>query len=446
MLQTRPVLRSAFVAALVAAVSACSLVGEPLQAPPDPAAAGQVAAQPVAAQAGTATVAAATADASKSRLPGKSKKKGKGVVQPPAPVPPPLAMPVATHRFEIDPQNDDVLGVVQVVKATKEDTLSDIARRFNVGYEEIVRANPGVDPWLPGAGREIVVPTQHVLPNAPREGIVINVAAMRLYYFPKRQVGQRQVVYTHPIGVGKVGWKTPEGTTKVVRMTRDPTWRPGPGVRAEHKKEGDILPAVVPPGPDNPLGTRALYLGWSQYLIHGTNKPYGVGLRSSHGCIRLYPEDIESIYEMVRVGEKVTVVNQPFVFGWHEGQLHLQAFDVLEDDPRNWEKAQQKLLSASLAKRIQAELKARGESVNWELVSQLSHDPRGIPVSISQGTASVESVVASATRVQNRVPEGASWDGLSNLPLDDQSLAEVLSDRDPQAPAGASTSTAPPRS
>lgn len=454
MLQTRLVLRSALLAALVAAVSACSLIGEPLQTSSDPAPAGSVAAAPPvgaatsgAANAGakTATVAATTSSGSKSRLFGK-KKKGKAVVEPPAPLPPPLAMPVATHRFEIDPQNDDVVGAVQVVAATKEDTLPDIARRFNVGYEEIVRANPKVDPWLPGAGREIVVPSQHVLPNAPREGIVVNVAAMRLYYFPKRKEGERQVVYTHPIGVGKVGWKTPEGTTKVVRMTKDPTWRPGPGVRAEHKKEGDILPAVVPPGPDNPLGTRALYLGWSQYLIHGTNKPYGVGLRSSHGCIRLYPEDIESIYEMVRVGEKVTVVNQPFVFGWHEGQLHLQAFDVLEDDPRDWDKAQKKLLSASLAKRIQAELKARGETVNWELVSQLSHDPRGIPVSISQGAASVDAVVASATRVQNRVPEGASWDGVSNPPLDDQSLAEMLSDREPETPTGTSTRGAPPRS
>ena len=138
---------------------------------------------------------------------------------PPAPVVPPAPVyepPVASHRFEIDAAHDDVVGHVQVTVASHEDTLSDIARRFNVGYEEIVRANPGVDPWLPGKGREIVVPTQFVLPNAPRSGIVINVAAMRIYYFPKAEPGAKQVVYTHPIGIGKVGWSTPEGTTKVV--------------------------------------------------------------------------------------------------------------------------------------------------------------------------------------------------------------------------------------
>ncbi len=349
------------------------------------------------------------------------------------------------HRFEIDPERDDVIGEVQVTTATKEDTLSDIARRFNVGYEEIVRANPKVDPWLPGAGREIIVPTQHILPNAPREGIVINSAAMRLYYFPKRVDGEKQVVYTHPIGIGKVGWKTPEGATKVTRKTKNPIWIPGPGVRAEHKKNGEILPAVVRAGPENPLGSRAMYLGWPQYLIHGTNKPYGVGLRSSHGCVRLYPEDVESIYEMVGIGEKVTVVNQPFVFGWHNGQLYLQAFDVLEDDPRDWDKAQKNLLSRSLAKRIQAELKARNESVNWELVSQLGHDPRGVPVSISEAGTSVDLVIAAAPRVQNRVAPDSTWDGVSNLPVDEKTFQEMLSDSDPDAPGAGASRGAPPR-
>jgi L,D-transpeptidase ErfK/SrfK len=361
------------------------------------------------------------------------------------PPPPPIPEPVATHRYEIDPERDDVIGVVQVVVADQEDTLSDIARRFNVGYEEIVRANPGVDPWLPGAGREIIVPSQFILPNAPREGVVINSAAMRLFYFPKRKPDEPQVVYTHPIGIGKVGWKTPEGTTKVMRKTKNPTWRPGPGVRAEHKANGEILPAVVPPGPDNPLGTRAMYLGWPQYLIHGTNKPYGVGLRSSHGCIRLYPEDVESIYEMIQPGEKVTVVNQPFVFGWHEEQLYLQAYDVLEDDPRDWQKAQKKLISKSLAARIQQQLKSRAETVNWEAISKLAHSPRGIPVSVSAPDASVEAVMAAAPRVQNHVPAGATWDGKTNLPVDEQTFQQMLSDSDPQAPANSPSRGAPPR-
>ncbi len=361
---------------------------------------------------------------------------------PAAPPPPQEPPPVATHRFVIDPEKDDLVGVVQVTRAGEEDTLSDIARRFNVGYEEIVRANPGVDPWLPGPGREIVVPTQHLLPNAPREGIVINLASMRLYYFPKRKPGERQIVHTHPIGIGKVGWATPEGTTRIVRKAKDPTWRPGPGVRAEHKKNGEILPAVVPPGPDNPLGTRAMYLGWPQYLIHGTNKPYGVGLRSSHGCIRMYPEDVEMLYELIQPGEKVTVVNQPFVFGWHDGQLYLQAFDVLEDDPRDWKKAQQRLLSRSLAQRIQKELKARNESVNWAAIARFTHDPRGIPVSVSRPDASIEAIVAAAPRVQNRVPDGATWDGRSGLPADDATMRALFSAEE-REPAAAPTSKRP---
>lgn len=323
---------------------------------------------------------------------------------------------LSIHRFELADTTSDMIGELRVTRASNEDTFTDLARRFNVGYEELVRANPGVDPWLPGEGREIVLPTQHLLPNAPREGIVINLAAMRLYYFPRAERGEPQVVYTFPIGIGRVGWATPVGSTTVTRMTRNPTWRPGPGVRAEHAKDGETLPAVVPPGPDNPLGTRALYLGWPSYLIHGTNKPAGVGLRSSHGCIRLFPEDVEFLYELIRPGVKVTVVNQPFVFGWHAGQLYMQAFDVLEDDPRDWKKAQQKLLSRGVAAKIQRDLKARGASIDWQAVSRFSHAPRGLPVTISQADSSYEGLIAEATRVRNAVPIGATWDGMTGSP------------------------------
>jgi len=199
------------------------------------------------------------------------------VVEPPKPQ---YADPVATLRFEIDPAQDDVVGALQVTVASRADTLPDIARRFNVGYEEIVRANPKVDPWLPGEGREIVVPTRFVLPNAPRDGIVINLAAMRIYYFPARLVkgkrvalaaGEKQVVYTHPIGIGKIGWNTPEGRTSIIGRQKDPTWRPSAAVRKEHADNDDPIPAVVGPGPDNPLGKFKFTLGWPSYLIHGTS-------------------------------------------------------------------------------------------------------------------------------------------------------------------------------
>ena len=346
-------------------------------------------------------------------------------VEPPKPQ---YAPPIDTHRFEIDAAHDDVVGQVQVTISTKEDTLPDIARRFNIGYEEIVRANPGVDPWLPGAGKEIV------LPNSVRQGIVINIAAMRLFYFPPAKPGEKQVVYTHPIGIGRVGWKTPEGTTKVVSKQKDPVWIPPMSVRKEHKENGEILPARVPAGPDNPLGRYKFTLGWPSYLIHGTNKPYGVGLRSSHGCIRLYPEDVEKIFAMVNPGTTVTVVNQPFVFGWHEGELYLQGFDVLEDDKRDWSKAQPKLLSKTLSKRIQAELAARKSTVDWQRVAQITKDPRGLVVSVSASDSGEEALIAAAPRVQNRIPEGANWDGADDPALQAQGDVKVMVQEQQQAP------------
>lgn len=372
---------------------------------------------------------------------------------PPAPVVSVVPPPVATHKFEITPQTD-IIGVVQVTKATKEDTLTDIARRFNVGYEEMVRANPGVDPWLPGEGKEIVVPSQFIIPDGPREGIVINVPQMRLFYFPPAKKGEPQVVYTHPIGIGRVGWATPQGTTKVMRKQKDPTWRPTASIIKEHRENGEELERVIGPGPDNPLGRYAFYLGWPSYMIHGTNKPAGVGLRSSHGCIRLYPEDIELLFSMANVGTKVRVVNEPFVFGWQNDQLYLQAFDVLEDDPRDWKKAQKKLVSKSLGADIQKELKKRNEEVNWDLVSKIAHQPRGIPETITgRDQPALEQLLAAAPRVLNQVPPNASWDGKSDLPVDEATMREMLSDRDPQAsnavggaaaPASGSTSVAAP--
>jgi L,D-transpeptidase ErfK/SrfK len=342
--------------------------------------------------------------------------------------------PAATHRFEINSAHDDVVGEVQVTFASKDDTLPDIARRFNVGYEEIARANPGVDPWLPGAGRQIVVPTQFVLPSAERKGIVVNVASMRLFYFPPAKPGERQVVYTHPIGIGKVGWSTPEGTTKVTAKEKDPVWRPTASIRAEHKKNGEILPAVVPAGPDNPLGRHKFTLGWPSYLIHGTNKPYGVGLRSSHGCLRLYPEDVARLFDMVPVGTQVTVVNQPFVFGWHNDQLYLQAFDVLEDDKRDWSRAQPKLLAKTLTRRIQSELAARKETVNWTVVAGIASHPRGLPLSVSAGGGELADVIATAPRVQNRVAEGANWDGADDPAQQTRSDVQDMVAEQQQAP------------
>jgi L,D-transpeptidase ErfK/SrfK len=199
---------------------------------------------------------------------------------------------------------------------------------------------------------------------------------------------------------------------------------------------------VIGPGPDNPLGKFAFYLQWPSYLIHGTNKPAGVGLRSSHGCIRLYPEDIAQLFEMVPVGTQVRVVNQPFVFGWHAGQLYLQAFDVLEDDSRDWKKASRKLLSKSFAATLQKQLKTHNEQVNWDVVATLTHSPRGVPVPISVADGSVDQVLASAPKVQNRVPDGSTWDGKSDLPMDEATFHQMISEIEPGG-NGASSTAAP---
>jgi L,D-transpeptidase ErfK/SrfK len=332
----------------------------------------------------------------------------------PVRLPPVIQAPVATHEFVIEP-NDEVIGELQVTKAVGEDTLPDIARRFNLGYEEISRANPGVDVWLPGEGREIVVPTQFVLPAAPREGVVINLAQLRVFYFPKAKEGEPQRVITHPIGVGKVGWSTPEGTTKVTGKAKNPTWFPPASVRKEHREAGDPLPSKVPPGPDNPLGAHMLTLGWPSYLIHGTNKPYGVGLRSSHGCIRFYPEDIAELWEKIPVGTKVTVVNQPFVFGWQDGALYVQAFPIMEDDKREHPKAGDALLNAAITDEMWQNVKAHGAAVDLELVNGLVAQPRGIAVPVSKRKLTLDRFLADSRHVENRVPEGANWNGKEEM-------------------------------
>jgi L,D-transpeptidase ErfK/SrfK len=280
----------------------------------------------------------------------------------------------------------------------------------------------------------VIVPSQFVLPDAPRTGLVINIAAMRIFYFPPVKKGERQVVFTHPIGIGKVGWRTPEGVTKIVRRQKDPTWRVPVSVRKEHHENGEELEPVIGPGPDNPLGKYAFYLQWPSYLIHGTNKPAGVGLRSSHGCIRLYPEDIEQFFNMVPIGTQVRVVNQPFVFGWRDGQLYMQPYDVLEDDTRDWARAQKRLLTKSFAVRLQQEVQQHHEQVDWNRVSSLAHSPRGVPVPITQSDASLEAVLAAAPRVQNVLPEGSSWNGTSDLPMDEATFKQMASDSDPGSP------------
>jgi L,D-transpeptidase ErfK/SrfK len=335
---------------------------------------------------------------------------------PAAPEPPPVVAPVATHQFPFDPKSTGVLGELQVTQARHEDTLADIARRFNVGYDELTRANPGVDPWLPGEGTRIVLPTQWVLPDAAPEGIVVNVAAMRLFYFPKPAKNKQRVVITYPIGVGKVGWETPIGTTKIVSKRKNPVWSPPPSVRKEHAEKGDPLPAKVPAGPDNPLGAYAMNLGWPSYLMHGTNKPPGVGMRASHGCIRLYPEDIESLFAMIPVGMQVTVVNQPLLYRWQGNSLYVQSYPPVVEGMDDSVAPPAVVYDDRVSNAIWQQSKTRSGAVNWDLVERVVEQAQGIAVPVTKRGLTFDSYVASARRVENVLPEGSNWDGNDGPP------------------------------
>jgi L,D-transpeptidase ErfK/SrfK len=328
-----------------------------------------------------------------------------------APEPPPVVAPVAMHQFPFDPKKTGVLGEVQVTQSRHEDTLADIARRFDVGYDELIRANPGVDPWLPGEGTRIILPTQWVLPDAPADGVVINVAAMRLFYFPKPKKGEQRVVITYPIGVGKVGWATPIGSTTVVSKRKDPMWTPPQSVRKEHAKNGDPLPARVPAGPDNPLGAYAMNLGWPSYLIHGTNKPPGVGMRASHGCIRLYPEDIAALFPMIAIGTKVTVVNQPLLYRWQGNNLYVQSYPPVVEGEDESVAPPPVVFDDRLTDQMWQQTKAHAGAVNWDLVKRVVTQTKGISVPVTKRGLTFDSYLASARRVENELPQGSNWDG-----------------------------------
>src|ERR1022692_3011015 len=242
-------------------------------------------------------------------------------------------------QFVIPSGGDAVVGEDQTVETVYEDPLYDLARTYGLGSEELIRVNPGIDPWLPGAGKKIVVPGRHILPPAPREGIVVNLPEHRLYYYPKPKRGGPRVVITYPVSIGKMDWRTPLGLTQVMAKQKDPTWYPPESVRTEHLKDGDPLPASVPPGPDNPPGQFALRLaaGKGTYLIHGTNNPIAVGLPVTHGCIRMYPEDVAALFPMIPVGTAVRLVNEPVKVAWVDGELLLEAHPPVDAEGQSFE-------------------------------------------------------------------------------------------------------------
>lgn len=298
----------------------------------------------------------------------------------PPPAERPRLDPLNRNYFQLESSEQSVIGEPQLMFSSADNTFSDIAREYGLGYDELVAANPDIDPWLPGENTPIVVPTQYVLPDVPHEGIVLNIASKRLFYFPDVGEGESPYVMTFPIGIGRVGWETPLGDAEVISKARDPQWYVPASVRREHEEAGDPLPAIVPPGPDNPLGKFVLKLDMPGYLIHGTNQPYGVGMRVSHGCVRLYPENIELLYSLVENGEVVKIINEPYLAGWRDGELYFESHTPLEDDEIVPERHLHNVIAAAAerygvfqekAEQDQARAIASGES--------------GLPIRVNQG-------------------------------------------------------------
>jgi L,D-transpeptidase ErfK/SrfK len=287
-----------------------------------------------------------------------------------------LAAPAWANVYPLAADGSSVVGADETMQTVYEDTLPDLAHRFSLGYYEIIRANPGVDVWLPGAGTKLVLPGRRILPAGPRAGLVVNLPEHRLYYYPKPRGREEPVVITYPVSIGKMDWRTPLGETRIVAKVRNPPWYPPESVRKEHEERGDPLPKVVPAGPDNPLGNFAMRLGVGSgsYLIHGTNNPVAVGMAVTHGCIRMYPEDVAALFPLVPVGTKVRLVNEPVKVAWVAGQLLIEVHPPVDAEGQSIEPDLQVLEPL-----LDQELGKDTAAIHWDLARETLRAATGMP-------------------------------------------------------------------
>ena len=315
----------------------------------------------------------------------------------------PLAATAA--MYDEPAEGSDIIGRVQHIKTQESDTFVALARQYDVGYRELRLANPDVDPWLPG-NTDVIIPTAYVLPDAKREGIVINIPEMRLYYFPSKNSANAGKVFTFPIGIGRQGWGTPLGETRISQRIPNPTWTPPASIKKEHAEKGDPLPDVVAAGPDNPLGQYALRLALPSYLIHGTNKPSGIGMKVSHGCIRLFPADIEKLFSMAEVGMPVNIVSQPYKIGWDEDHLVMEAHPPDADGD-----APVKSFTPWVQELIGATEDRPNTPVDWNLAERVARQTDGMPESIGGGGASGSRETAPEEAASTDVPPSDDAEG-----------------------------------
>lgn len=287
-----------------------------------------------------------------------------------------LLFSLLTHNalattYDLPPSDHAIIGQVQYGTANHGDNAINMAQRFDLGFNAIENANPDLDLTRGfNAGTKLKIPTQHLLPNEARKGIIINLPEMRMYYFPK----DSSKIYTYPIGIGKMGKTIPITRAAITRKATNPTWTPPDSIREFNLEQGIVLPQVMPPGPDNPLGQYAIYMSIPTYLIHSTIFPASIGKRASFGCIRMYESDIEEFFPTVNRGVPVAVINQPVKIGWQYDHLYLETHQPLEEHEGATE--------ATLPGVVQAltdSTQHQAVLIDWQLVSYLVQEKDGLP-------------------------------------------------------------------
>lgn len=292
--------------------------------------------------------------------------------------------------WTLPPPDIDIFGQVRTTQASRSETLLDIARQYDIGQIEILLANPNVDRWLPEDGSTVILPSRYIIPKGERKGLLLNLAEMRIYYFPEPKKGEKPLVITHPVGIGRMDWVTPLGISKIVEKKKDPTWIPPKSLQMDRIANGEPpYPSIVPPGPTNPLGRHAMRLsiGSGSYLIHGTIKPFGVGMRVSAGCVRMYPEDIEALFDKVPIGTQVQIVNQPIKLGWQLDSLFIELHPPLEEDQEKYSNYHSIVVAAIndfLAQNSSKRNISEDFEINQEALTQAILEKSGMPVLISR--------------------------------------------------------------
>lgn len=276
------------------------------------------------------------------------------------------------NSYEVPPPDQSLIGQLKYNTAGWSDTTTSIAHRFDVGYNAMERANPHLQLAKQNllSGVPMTIPTQHLLPNLPRKGIIINLPEMRMYYF----LSNSNKVLTYPIGIGKNGKTIPITETYITEKKVNPTWRPPLDIREFNLEQGIILPKVMPPGPDNPLGPYAIYMKLPTYLIHSTIFPESVGKRASFGCIRMYESDIKTFFPSIEGGIPVAIINSPVKMNWHKNHLMMEAHMPLEEHNTAYEATM-----PGVVHNIVTMTQKEPTLIDWQMVAYIDQERDGLP-------------------------------------------------------------------